>query len=36
MMDQRWRSRREEKGRDYIHWCFADRTMADRFREEFG
>jgi hypothetical protein len=33
---QRGRSRRDEDGRDYIRWCFADRKIAAAFAAEFG
>jgi hypothetical protein len=33
---QRGRSRRDEDGRDYIRWCFADREIAAAFAAEFG
>ena len=29
------RSRRDEKNRDYVTWCFADAAMADSFRASF-
>ena len=29
------RSRRDEKNRDYVTWCFADAAMADSFRTSF-
>ena len=28
--------RRDENGRDYIRWCFADREIAAAFAAEFG
>ena len=28
---QRGRSRRDEEGRDYVRWCFADREIAAAF-----
>ena len=31
----RGRSRRDERNRDYVTWCFADAAMADSFRASF-
>jgi hypothetical protein len=28
--------RRDENGRDYIRWCFADPKIAEAFASEFG
>jgi hypothetical protein len=28
--------RRDESGRDYIRWCFADPKIAEAFASEFG
>jgi hypothetical protein len=28
--------RRDENGRDYIRWCFADPAVAEAFAKEFG
>jgi hypothetical protein len=36
IQDQRGRSRRDENGRDYVRWCFADPAMAAAFAKEFG
>jgi hypothetical protein len=33
---QHGRSRRDENGRDFIRWCFADREIAAAFAAEFG
>jgi hypothetical protein len=33
---QRGRSRRDENGRDYIRWCFADADTAAAFAAEFN
>jgi hypothetical protein len=30
------RSRRDEKNRDYVTWCFADAAMAEAFSAVFG
>ena len=30
------RGRRDENGRDYVRWCFADRATADLFEKEFA
>ena len=33
---QRGRSRRDEDGRDYIRWCFADPAIAEAFEARFA
>ena len=33
---QRGRSRRDENGRDYIRWCFADAETAAAFASQFN
>ena len=33
---QRGRSRRDEKGRDHIRYCFAHQALAAAFASEFG
>jgi hypothetical protein len=33
---QRGRSRRDEYGRDYIRWCFADAETAAAFASQFN
>ena len=36
ILEQRVRSRRDENGRDYIRWCFADPEIAKAFANKFG
>ena len=36
IQDHHGRGRRDENGRDYIRWCFADPDVAAQFVNEFG
>jgi hypothetical protein len=33
---ERGKSRRDENGRNYIRWCFANQKIAAAFASEFG
>jgi len=35
IQDHRGRTRRDEDGRDYVRWCFGDRTIAEDFARKF-
>ena len=35
IQDHRGRGRRDENGRDYVTWCFGDRTIAEDFARKF-
>ena len=36
IQDQHGRGRRDENGRDYIRWCFADPAIAEAFTAKFA